>query len=174
MVLLYATKHAWANGPLDAPLNPVPLRIFSLLCFGLLIYGIFLTFYFYGLIGFILLIIIFLVYGWRRSLNPEGYAKAIAGTQIHYYKRLRKKYPDMNKEEILRKVLKSRPGYTDERISSIIEASKNQKGVVNLKHILYSLIIGEYEEIIGGDPDPSTWTKLSNGIDSAIKEDFSP
>lgn len=44
LILLYATKHAWVSRPLNRPANPMPLRIFSLLCVGLLIYGVYLAF----------------------------------------------------------------------------------------------------------------------------------
>ncbi|MFA6548773.1 MAG: hypothetical protein WCT39_02410 [Candidatus Margulisiibacteriota bacterium] len=157
---------------MDRPLNPVPLRVLSILCFVSLMYGVFITFNFYGLIGFLLLIVAYLIYGWRQSLNPEGYAKGIADTQMFCYTQLRKKYPELTKEEIIHKVLKSRLGYSGDKISNIIEGSKNQKGVVNFKNIMLSLIISEYKNIIAGEIDPLTLGKLMKGLDSAIKEDF--
>lgn len=128
--------------------------------------------YIYILIGLILVIVLYLVIKLIQGSAPEGFAKGIAEAQIYSYKKFRNKFPDMTKENLFHEVLKSRPGYSDEDISNIMDISRNQKGIVHFPRFVYALVLREYESRTGLKPDTLTSAELYGGVEAAFKKSF--
>jgi hypothetical protein len=123
------------------------------------------------IIGFVLVVVIYMGAKMRQASRPLGFAQQLAKTQLRSFYAFRNKYPNLPKQDLYSMVITSRPGYDAQLASEIIsgagEVAEQMGASLRFWMVILQLAAYEYLSRTGQSPSP-VMDDLRSGVVGAI------